>query len=95
MNPDKVVREKVTRLTDLPNIGKASAADLVLLGITEPGQLVGLCPYQMYERLCEATRTRQDPCVVDVFISITSFMNGEPPRPWWHFTAERKKRLEA
>ena len=31
MHPDKVIREKVTKLTDLPNIGKASAADLPLV----------------------------------------------------------------
>ena len=91
MNPAKVVREKVTRLTDLPNIGQAGALDLNLLGITRPAQLVGMCPYQMYERLCQATRTRHDPCVLDVFISITRFMNGEPPQAWWRFTAERKQ----
>jgi len=33
---------------------------------------------------------RHDPCVIDVFISVTSFMNGSDPEPWWAFTAERK-----
>lgn len=93
MNPDKVVRKKVSRLTDLPNIGKAGAADLMLLGISQPIQLIGLCPYQMYQRLCAETMAGHDLCVLDVFISITRFMNGEAPKPWWHFTAERKQRL--
>ena len=91
MSPSKVVRERVTRLTDLPNIGKSIAADLELLGIKEPAQLAGKSPYEMYDRLCRKTRTVHDPCLLDTFISITRFMNGEPPRPWWHFTAERKR----
>lgn len=93
MNPGKVIREKVTRLTDLPNIGEAIAADLMLLGISQPSQLIGMCPYEMYDRLCIETMTKHDPCVLDVFISITRFMNGEAPQAWWHFTAERKQRL--
>lgn len=95
MNPSRVVRERVARLTDLPNIGPASAADLRLLGIHEPGQLVGLSPYEMYDALCEKTGVRHDPCVLDVFISVTRFMNGEAARPWWDYTAERKQKLLA
>ena len=36
---------------------------------------------------------RHDPCVLDVFMSITRFMDGDPPRPWWDYTAERKALL--
>jgi hypothetical protein len=28
--------------------------------------------------------------VLDVFLSITRFMAGDAPQPWWHYTAERK-----
>ncbi len=93
MNPRKVIRENVVTLTDLPNIGKASAADLRLLGIEIPSQLRGRDPYEMYETLCQKTKLRHDPCVIDVFISVTRFMNGQPPREWWAFTEERKKTL--
>jgi hypothetical protein len=92
MNPSKVVRERVRQLTDLPNIGPACASDLVRLGIAEPRQLIGLDPYEMFERLCRDTKVMHDPCLLDVFISVTRFMNGEAPQPWWHFTAERKRR---
>lgn len=91
MNPNKVIREKMCKLTDLPNIAKAGAVDLELLGINEPGDLKGLDPYEMYERLCALTGKRHDPCVIDVFISVTSFINGGEPKPWWNFTAERKR----
>ncbi len=39
------------------------------------------------------SKVTHDPCVFDVFISITHFMNGEPPMNWWDFTDERKKVL--
>ncbi len=93
MNPAKVNRETVASLTDLPNIGKAIAADLRLIGIDEPGQLRGRSPYELYGRLCDRTGSRQDPCVLDTFISIVRFMDGEEPRPWYAFTEERKRTL--
>jgi hypothetical protein len=93
MNPHKVCRENVRYLTDLPNIGRASAADLVLLGITTPQQLIGRDPFQMYQELCDITQQRHDPCVIDVFMAITRFMAGEPARVWWAFTEERKQIL--
>ncbi|MCF8382366.1 MAG: helix-hairpin-helix domain-containing protein [Chlorobium sp.] len=93
MNPSKVVRDRLGKLTDLPNIGKAVAKDLNLIGVFEPGQLQGRCPLEMYRDLCEATDTLQDPCVIDVFMSVTSFMSGNDALPWWSFTAERKRLL--
>jgi hypothetical protein len=80
-------------LTDLPNVGESIAADLHRLGIAVPGQLIGQCPYRLYERLCESTGKRHDLCLLDVFISITRFMGGDDARPWWDFTRERKRTL--
>lgn len=91
MNPNKVERAKVVALTELPHIGKAGAADLRLLGIHEPQQWVGKCPFAMYEQLCALTGMRHDPCVIDVFMSVTRFMAGEEARPWWAYTEQRKQ----
>lgn len=93
MNPAKVVRSKVRHLSDLPNVGPAMATALVLLGIAAPDELIGKDPLELYERLCAKTGVRQDPCVLDVFISVTRFAGGEDPQPWWHYTAERKNML--
>ncbi len=90
MNPAKVRRDRLLALTDLPNIGPAMARDLRLLGFEHPGQLAGQDPQALYDRLCELTGVRQDPCVLDVFVSVTRFMDGEEAKPWWHFTPERK-----
>lgn len=94
MHPSKVDRNRVVVLTDLPNVGEAGAKDLRLLGIHKPSQLEGNCPFEMYEMLCEKTASRHDPCVIDVFMSVTRFMAGEEPRPWWTYTAERKLSLK-
>ena len=93
MNPDKVQRECCHQLTDLPNVGPAMAADLQTLGIFHPNDLITANPFELYTRLCVQTGQTHDPCVLDVFLSITAFMKGEPPRPWWAFTADRKQAL--
>lgn len=94
MNPAKVRREHVRKLTDLPNIGPAMAQDFALLDIRTPGELAGRDPLQLYHALCRKTGSRQDPCVLDVFISVTRFMDGDEPKPWWNYTAERKRRYD-
>lgn len=94
MHPSRVDRGRLERLTDLPNVGKAFAGDLVRLGITTPAQLAGRDPLELYDALCRTTGTRQDPCVLDTFMSLTRFMGGEAPRPWWHYTEERKRLLQ-
>lgn len=93
MHPTKVSREKLQQLTDLPNIGKACAADLLLLGYHKPQDLIGADPFQMYQALCARTGVRHDPCMIDVFISVTRFMAGEAPAVWWNFTEERKQKF--
>lgn len=95
MHPDKVDRARLRQLTDLPNIGPAGAADLLRLGIRTPEDLLGRDPYALYETLCARDNRRHDPCVIDVFIAITRFMAGDAARPWWAYTAERKRHLHA
>lgn len=79
-------------LEDLPNVGPETAADLRLLGIAAPLDLCGRDPLQMYRELEDLTGQRQDPCVLDVFIALTRLAGGDPPRPWWEYTLERKQR---
>jgi hypothetical protein len=85
----------VTRLEDLPNIGPSIASNLRRIGVNHPCDLVGQRPEELYRALGEATGVRQDPCVLDVFISAVRFAEGERARPWWHYTAERKQRYAA
>jgi len=88
-------RQEIARLEDIPNIGRAIAADLRQLGIQLPADLVGRDPYAMYEGFCKLTGQRQDPCLLDTFIAAVRYMQGEPKKPWWKYTKERKRELAA
>jgi hypothetical protein len=81
------------KLESLPNVGAAIAGKLRFLGYRKPSELTGEEPYEMYEKFCELTGKHHDPCLLDVFISAVSFCNGNPPKPWWEFTKERKTKL--
>lgn len=85
--------EQAQRLEDMPNIGPASAADLRLLGVAKPADLVGRDAFALYDELCARTEARHDPCVIDVFMSAVHYAETGEARKWWDFTAERKRRL--
>jgi len=89
----KTTRRADAALEDLPNVGKAIADDLRIIGIRTPRALRGRDPYALYERLNRATGVRHDPCVLDTFIAAVNFVDGGPARPWWSYSNERKRRL--
>ncbi len=91
----KIDRARVTVLEDLPNVGRAVAADLRRIGIRAPRELAGRDPYALYAALNRATGMRHDPCLLDTFIAAVKFMDGAPARPWWAYTAQRKRALAA
>jgi len=80
-------------LEDLPNVGRAIATDLRAVGIRVPRDLKGRDPYALYDALNRATGTRHDPCVLDTFIAAVRYVEGAPARPWWKYTAQRKRTL--
>jgi len=88
-------RTEFTKFEQLPNIGPAVAADLRLLGYSGPEDLQGRDPYAMFDDLCRITGHRHDPCLLDTFIAVTRFMAGEAAKPWWKYTAERKRQMAA
>jgi hypothetical protein len=86
------VPAKARGLLELPNVGPATALDLVRLGIFESKALKNQNADKLYAKLCKIDGVRHDPCVIDVFASLVAFANGAPARPWWHYTPERKRR---
>ena len=86
-------RMYIARLEDIPNVGPAVAADLRQLGITSPGELAGRGPYVMHDDLCRITGQRHDSCLLDTFIAAGRYMEGGPKKPWWAYTAERKREM--
>lgn len=92
MHPSKVSRARLQQLTDLPNVGRAIAEDLRVLGVRCPQDLQGMDAFALYHALCEVQGMQVDPCMLDVFLSLEDFMAGGDAQPWWHYTAERKRR---
>jgi hypothetical protein len=86
---------ELNRLEDIPNVGRAIAADLRRLGIERPGELKGRDPYALYDEINAVSGQRQDPCLLDTFIAAIRYVEGGPKLPWWAFTAERKRELAA
>ena len=84
---------EVKKLEDLPNIGKSISADLRSIGIEQPDQLKTRSPLQVFHELANVMGYRHDPCVLDVLISVKRFLNGEPAKPWWSYTDERRNLL--
>ena len=90
--PRKAVHARdCERLEQLPSIGVGLAADLRRIGILQPQALGSADPLDLYQRLCQLSGKRQDPCVLDTFMAATDFMRGAAARPWWSYTAQRKR----
>jgi len=84
-------RNTISRLDELPNIGKAIARKLQLIGIAHPKELIGKDSFALYFELCLCLGKKVDPCIIDVFMSAIHFMEKGEPLPWWSFTEERKE----
>ena len=84
-----------SRLEDLPNIGKAIAADLRSLGILSPKQLATHDPLLTYQALATVMGKRLDPCVLYTLLAVGHFQKTGERLPWWHFTAQGKQLLRA
>jgi len=86
-------RIKPTQLEDLPNIGKAIAADLRRIGILRPDQLAKRKPIAIFHELSTVMGHRHDPCVLYTLLSVKHFLESGEALPWWNFTAEGKNLL--
>ena len=74
------------------NVGPATLGDLQLLGIEKIVQLKKQTPDELYERLQKITKTKQDPCVWDVFAAIIHEAKSGEKLPWWHWSKIRKNK---
>jgi hypothetical protein len=91
------MREAVKRreLGDLVSIGPAMLRDFEMLGVKSVAQLAREEPGELYQRLCEITGQRQDPCVLDTFCAAVAQARDPelPPQQaqWWYWSRKRKQ----
>lgn len=91
---EKASSADARELCDLSGIGKAMLRDFERLGIKTVAQLAKQSPKRLYDRLCQITHTRQDPCVLDTFeCAVAQALNPKLPpaqKNWWWWSAQRK-----
>jgi hypothetical protein len=92
MSPD-IDTASSSALLELANVGPAVVRHLERAGITDPSQLAGRDAFEIYEEMCAASGRRLDACLLDTVMSAVEQADGGPARPWWDYTAERKRRL--
>lgn len=80
----------VKELRDLKNVGKATLADLHLLGIDSVKQLASQDATELFHKIEQKSGKRHDPCVWDVFAAIIHEAKTGEPTVWWEWTAQRK-----
>ena len=90
---DPAQREVWKAFQELGSVGPACAKDFLLLGFRKVSDLKGQDPNRLYTRLCELTKTRQDPCVEDVLrCAVAQAENPALPKKWkdwWSWTPYR------
>ena len=77
-------------LTAIPNVGPAIARRLLRLGITSLDDLRDQDPEELFHRCSVQEGRQEDPCLLDTLTAAVDVANGGPPRPWWHYSRERK-----
>ncbi|MDX1611505.1 MAG: helix-hairpin-helix domain-containing protein [Candidatus Thermoplasmatota archaeon] len=83
------------QLCTIPNVGPATAGDLIRLGIERIEDLADEDPEELYRRLVVMDGHPHDPCVRDVFAAAVAFARDGVVKPWWHYTKLRKARERA
>lgn len=86
-----VLQEQTFRqLQTLPNVGPATAGDLIRLGVTSLDDLSRRDPKALYDGLTRLDGVAHDPCVLDVFAAAIHAARTGETVPWWNFTPARK-----
>jgi len=82
------------RLRDLRGVGASIEADLRQLGVDSVRELARRDGASLYEALCDLTKSRQDPCVLDTFrCAVAQARNPKLPVEqcnWWWWSRQRK-----
>ena len=81
------------KLTELPNIGKVIAADLISIGILSAYDLRSRVPLEVFKELKVVMGRRHDPCVYYTLLAADHFLKTGEALTWWRFTEEGKKDL--
>ncbi|MDH4183569.1 MAG: helix-hairpin-helix domain-containing protein [Nitrospinota bacterium] len=86
---DIAKEKKGAGLRSIPGVGKAIEKDLISLGITNPGDLMGKDPEKLYLRLCALQGRDVDRCMLYVLRCAIYFVTEQKHDAellkWWNW----------
>ncbi|WP_374403871.1 helix-hairpin-helix domain-containing protein [Niveibacterium sp.] len=87
--PAALPKDVAAELQRIPGIGRAMAGDLYALGVRRVSDLAAADPQALYDRLCQRSGVRQDPCVLYTFRCAVYFARHTDHDPellkWWNW----------
>lgn len=86
---DFLQEQTFRQLQTLPNVGPATAGDLIRLGVASLDDLSRRDPRALYGALARLEGTAPDARVLEVFAAAIHAARTGLSRPWWEFTDER------
>jgi hypothetical protein len=92
---DVLQQQTFVQLQTLPNVGPATAADFLRLGIASVDDLSRRDPKELYERISALDGVRHDPCVLDTYAAAIHAARTGEAVPWWEFSDARKRAIES
>jgi hypothetical protein len=88
---DVLQQQTFVQLQTLPNVGPATAADFLRLGVASVDDLSRRDPRELYERISAMDGQRHDPCVLDTYAAAIHAARTGEAVPWWEFSDARKR----
>lgn len=88
---DVLQRQTYVQLQTLPNVGPATAADFLRLGVASVDDLSRRDPRELYDRISAMDGVRHDPCVLDTYAAAIHAARTGEAKPWWEFSDARKR----
>jgi hypothetical protein len=92
---DVLQQQTFVQLQTLPNVGPATAADLLRIGIASIDDLGRRDPKDLYDRISALDGVRHDPCVLDTYASAIHAARTGEAVPWWEFSDARKRAISS
>lgn len=87
---DMLEQQTFAQLQTLPNVGPATAADLIRLGVASLDDLSRRDPRDLHDRISALDGVPHDPRDLDTYAAAIHAARTGKAIPWWRFSDLRK-----